>query len=286
MKAITIRRETSITRRIAIPILAATASSAVTYATRELIRGRSGRTSRAHSMPGTFDRLMGRDSWDTPINQRPQLLFNKGNISQMLGSSDQLDADSPAAAIAMMGFLAEHQNDLQLYARSRLTKLLGTSAGALRSDRAAVGEAKHFAAIRETQRPSDEELTSQLTHLEWTFRHSMHGARPIKRAKLVSLATDLSDVATELSKLNSQRRQASARIILAYVYLQMGNNSQANQEMSQALVLIGNIYGNRELIRLSTEVNGQQIIDLTYEGAPDGSNQQQHAHELAANTNN
>ncbi len=286
MKSITIKRETSTLRRIAVPILTATASSAVTYATHELMRRRSGRTGRAHAMPGALDRLISRDSWDTPINQRPQLLFNKGNISQMLGSSDQLDADSPAAAIAMMGFLAEHQNDLQLYARSRLTKLLGTSDGAIRSDRAAVGEAKQFATTRETVRPSDEELTSQLTHLEWTFRRSMHGAHPIKRAKLSSLATDLSDVAAELSKLNSQRRQASTRIILAYVYLQMGKNEQANQEMSQALVLIGNIYGSPELIRLSTEVNGQQIIDLTYEGAPDGSNQQQHAHDLAANSNN
>ena len=228
-------------------------------------------------MPGRIERIVaGSGQWATPVNQRPRLFFDKGNVSRMLDSTTQLHADSPAAPVALMDFVALHQSSYQTAARSQLTRLLATSypnAASIRSTHAALNEAVEG---------TEDQLNSQLSRCELTFLRYIHRVRPTSSTKLTRLADELRSVAKALGKLPnpSQRRQASARIILADIYLWQGLIDQSNDQMSRALVLMGSIYNDPELIKLSTEVNGNQIIDLTYKGSPDPSVQQR-AHDLA-----
>lgn len=280
MKAITmdIKRRSSTKRTIVTSVIGTAAASAASYAVREITRRRGSKHGRASAMmPGKIERIVtGSGQWATPVNQRPRLFFDKGNVSRMLDSTTQLHADSPASPVALMDFVALQQSSYQTAARSQLTRLLATSypnAASIRSNRAALSEALDG---------SEDQLNSQLSRCELTYLRYIHRVRPTSSAKLTRLTGDLRSVAKELGKLPnpSQRRQASARIILADVYLWQGLIDESNEQMSRALVLMGSMYNDRELIKLSTEANGHQIIDETYKGSTDLSVQQR-AHELA-----
>jgi hypothetical protein len=213
----------------------------------------------------------------TPIDRRPKMVFDKGNVLRMLESSKPLRDDSPAAAVALMSFVAEQQGEYQHFARSLQTTLLETCfpyPGAIRSN---------FAARNEALQANEGYLTSLLSSCELAFLSFKHSLRPTGTTKLEHLATDLETVATEFGKRNDQRRQASARIILAAVYLELRQIENANEQMSRALVLIGTLYNDPELVQLSTNINGHEIIDQTYEGLRDSS-VHAHARELARGT--
>jgi len=272
MKAITIQdtNRSSTKRTIATSILGTAAASVAGFAVREIVRVRGNAHGSSTAMwPRSIERIVGGTrGWETPINQRPHLFFNKGNVAQMLECSTELHADSPAAAVALMDFVAQQQGEYQHYARSRLTTLLQTSfahPAAIRSNRAAMSE---------SQQSEEGRLTNLLSSCELTSLSFIHSTRPTSTAKLVRLADDLEKVAPLFGKRGDQRRQASARIILADVYLWLGKTDQANGQMSQALVLIGTLYKNKELVQLSTEVNGIDIVDETYQGSPDTSAQE------------
>jgi len=277
MKAITIQGKgrQSTMRIVTTSILGTAAASAATFAVGEMARRRSNaRGTTSSMMPKNIERIVASSrGWGTLLNQRPLLVFDKGNVLRMLESSTPLHADSPAAAVAMMDFVALQQGEYQHFARSRLTTLLETSFAhptAIRSNQAA----------RSESRQSDEgKLTSLLSYCELTFLRYIHSVRPASPSKLERLADDLQNVATLLGKRNDQRRQASARIILADVYLWLGQIDQANEQMSRALVLIGTLYSDPELIQLATNANGHGIIDQTYEDLPD-STVLAHAREL------
>ncbi len=267
MKAITmdIKRRPSTKRTIVTSVLGTAAASAASYAVREVARQRGSKHGGSSAMmPRSIERIFaGGGGRATPIDQRPMLFFDKGNVLRMLEISTPLRDDSPAAAVALMDFVAQQQGENQHYARSRLTTLLETSyahPGAIRSN---------LAARTESQQSNEGYLTSQLSFCELTFLGFKHSVRPTSSIKLTRLAEDLENVATDLGKRNDQRRQASARIILADVYLELGQNKEANEQMSRSLVLIGTLYNDSELTRLSTEANGPGIITRTYQDSTD-----------------
>ena len=212
--------------------------------------------------------------WDTPLADRPVLVFDKGETSQILEISGKLFQDSPAAAIALMDFVAMHQSSIQPYARARLTTLLqmcNPRGIALRSAKAG---------YREMQQSHDGRLTVALSHLELGFLQRISGETTRNTPELETLSYELQQLIAGFRDRDSQRRQGAARVVLADVLLRLGRVEDANQQMSQALVLLGTIYSDSELILLSVNVNGASIIDLTF--GPSSDEAQQKAHLLVA----
>ncbi len=208
-------------------------------------------------------RQSARNPWSTPVSHRPALVFDKGNTATIMDAAGRLSGDSPAAAIALMDFLTQHDCPEQPFARARLTTLLTRFfpfPAAVQSGRFG---------LKETQSTGNGQLTAALCRCEVKFLSFIHGSLSVRRRHLPQLAKDLQHVADSFAKRDSLRRQASARIILADVYLRLQDNASANREMSKALVLMGTVYGNRELIALSTAANGPAIIEQTYNGSLD-----------------
>lgn len=203
-----------------------------------------------------------RSLWNVPMRQRPVLIFGKGNVSEMLRVVEQLQQDSPAAAVGLMDFVAQHQiptnPDYQIKARNRLTTLLITSyptQAAYASQR--VGQ-------QESKQTEHGELTSLLSRCELDFLSNVHGVRR-GQANLSQVARQLESVANAFATRDSLRRQASARIILADIYLRQGSADAANHEMSKALVLIGTAYATSDLIDLAKAAYPDiDIISETY----------------------
>lgn len=212
--------------------------------------------------------------WDTPLSDRPISVFNKGQLSQMLEISGKLFDDSPAAAIALMDFFVLQRSEVQADARARLTTLLqrcNTRAIALRS--AQLGN-------QETQQSSDGRLTVALCKYELAFLQRISGETTRNTPDLVTLVEELQQLSARFKDRDSQRRQGATRVILADILLRLGQVDGANRQMSQALVLLGTVYEDRELMLLSVNVNGRSIIDQTF--GPSSDEAQQKAYLLVS----
>lgn len=171
--------------------------------------------------------------WSEQIEQ--ELAFDKGQAALMLEAAD-MAYGSPATAVAMMDFMARQRSPYRGKAQSRLTSLLLTVYPHISAQISA--EAGRNRARQE----GDDQLTAKLNYLEIEFLRYIHGTPGGRTTSLKKLSGRLEDLADTLSTRGSQRRQASARIILADIYLQQQRFDEANQEMSQALQLIQSFY--------------------------------------------
>ncbi len=210
---------------------------------------------------GSGPRQQNRTSpWSLPVSQRPALPFDQGGIAQVLNCLPQLRTDSPGAAVALVHYVTMHrahtdpltERDREK-ARNEFSRLLTQicpNSASLDSAQAGREEMQRSAAAQG-------HLTAELTYWEQNFlmlAHSMATDHSIEE-----VAAGLSQTADGLRDADSQRRQASARIMLADILLQLRKFGHADREIATALALIGAVYPNEELIKLARTVDSTTV---------------------------
>lgn len=181
---------------------------------------------------------------DRPMAERQILPFDKGNTTMMLDVADRLFDDSPAAAIAAMHYMSQHQN--QLPAASKLTVLemkIYPHDVAIQNDRKAMGQ------------PSDDgQLTVKLVHYSLEYLCYVYGIKAFSRRALLELAAKLVDIADAFGQRpdESHKRQCQARFIAADIYLTARHHDdQAALDFGKAIVLTAVGYDNLQLLELT-----------------------------------
>lgn len=187
-----------------------------------------------------------RSLWATKASD--ETVFNQGNVAQMIEALPRLEEDSPAAAIALVSFLSQQRGDNRGWAQSRLAALLCS----YYPHASAISSAKAGRAIAKDVR--DDRLTADMSLHEVDYLSYIHGLLP-RWMHLSQLAEKLEKTAEALASRDSQRRQTSARIILADIYRRQGRLIQANQQLGLALVLMGAVYQQPGLIELATNAS-------------------------------
>lgn len=255
-------------------IIGGLAASAGSYAIQRLSERRQTKAGPATSrLPRRLTRLApsrtqsftGRVQWDKPIDQRTRLVLDKGAVSTMLSSANQLYSDSPAAAIALMDIVASQRGELSHFGRARLTTFLQTAY----PHRAAILSSK--VALRDAEQTQEGQLTSKLSQFEITFLALVHGTTRMSARQSDQFTRDLESIATELEVRNHSRRQVSARIILANIALRRGDLTQTNVQLSQALDLMGTLYDTQELTNTAALMRERQVIKSATSDASDST---------------
>ncbi len=192
--------------------------------------------------------------WSAPLAQRPQLSLSKGDIALMLDRAYDLQTISPAAAVALMDFVCQHNSDHRGSARARLTALLQQ----VYPQRSAITSAE--IGREEAVQAGDDQLTAHLSQIEIDFLSFMHGLRS-RRSTLPQLAERLTKLADALDSRDSLRRQASARIILADIMLRQGDFEAANSGMGRGLSLLGRVVNDTHLRDLASDFGETAAAD-------------------------
>jgi|GEM_PF-4788221 len=182
--------------------------------------------------------------WDRPTAERQILTFGKGNTTMMLDVADRLFDDSPAAAIAAMHYMSEHQN--QLPAASKLTVLqmkIYPHDVAIQNDRKAM-----------SQTSDDGQLTVKLVHYSLQYLRYVYGIKAFSRRSLLELAAKLVDIADAFGQRpdESHKRQCQARFIAADIELTARQlDDRAALDFGKAIVLTAVGYDNLQLLELT-----------------------------------
>lgn len=194
-----------------------------------------------------------RRSWTISEHSRPQLMFGKGDLAQVFSSLTQLWMDSPGAGVAVCRFITMHQRPSDPRAeyavdraRNSLTRLLRYStpnATSLASAREGLEEGRG-------SRDPKGLLTAQTTYLEEQYLRFVHSLST--DIGLRELAKQLIANAEALQSAGSEARQAHPRIMAADVLLQLGDITNANEQIALGFSLIGRAYPNQELVKLGT----------------------------------
>lgn len=230
------------------------------------------RTQSNHRQPTGHqsNRSQDRTSWIDPPRETMRLVFqgnnrasSKGNLAELISVAQQVQATSPAAAIALMDFLAKQSSEAQGHALAQRTLLLSA-------------HYPHDAAIRSAKigkssiTDHDGQLTNLLVSCEIDYLDLVQSTRRGHGIDARKLAERLSEVASNFAERGEQKRESSARLILADLYLQLGAIDAANKEMAAAIVMVGVLY-QPEIAELAIDVYGKEIVSQTYRDAPDGT---------------
>jgi len=195
-------------------------------------------------------------SWSIPTSDRPELPFGQGGIAQVFNCLPQLRIDSPGAAIALVHYVTMHRPHTdQKTERDRekagneLTRLLCQ----IRPNQASMISAKDR--LTEMLRSSSERgrLTAELTNWEQAYLQLVHGEP--NGHTIDEITQQFVQISRGLQEADSERRQASARIMLADLYLMAGQIGRADKEIAAALALIGQVYPAKEMTDLARSVD-------------------------------
>lgn len=177
--------------------------------------------------------------WCDQIPKKHRLYFapesvsrTQGDLANLIGMVESITSTSPASAIALLDFVAQQKSSLRVHARQHLTRLLQVT---YPSD-AAVASAK--TGKRDAQRAGDGVLSSRLAACEVSFLGLIYNTKAGQGIDRQHLANELHELATAFDRRDSQRRQASARLIRADILLHLGRYDDANNEMKLALDLL------------------------------------------------
>jgi hypothetical protein len=213
----------------------------------------------------------GTPSWSLPASQRPPMSFGQGGIAQVFDCLPQLRSDSPGAAIALVHYVTmrqPHANQQTEHDRERAGNELTRLLTQIQPNQASLDSAE--ARREEMQQSSTPQgrLTASLTYWEQIYLLLVHG-QPCGH-DVNEITRELAQIADGLSHAHSERRQASARIMLADIYLQLREFGHADREMATALALIGQIYPNKELAQLARTVDAktaEQVMSQHTDGS-------------------
>lgn len=213
--------------------------------------------------------------WALPVSQRPQLVFGKGDTSQVHSYLPDLRKDSPGAAVALVRFLTMHQFHSdpsmardQERAGNELSRLLCQICPTTASFANAKARRKEMQSASNTLG----RLTAEFYYWEQVYLQYAQGIQ--SSHKIQELASALWTVCDGLKQAGSDTRQASARIILADVYLQQRDFPRANEQMVQAITIIGTVHKNPVLVELAKTADQalvEQTISSVHAGVASGA---------------
>jgi hypothetical protein len=209
---------------------------------------------------------------DTLAFQASSTADKKGQQSMLIWAAQQVEANSPAAALAIMDFLAKQTSEIQGLAIAERTRLLST-VYPTDAARYSARTGRHF--IRDI----DGRQTNELAYLELSFVALIHGTAWSVGIDQRQMARQLSDLATEFVARGDQKRAATAHFILADLYLQRRELEIGTRELAAGIVLASAAYNNTELFELARQTFGEGIVDMTYRDAP--TDTRDHVLELA-----
>jgi len=178
--------------------------------------------------------------WAIPVAQRPQLAIGKGDTSQLFGYLPELRF----AGVAMVRFLSMHQvhsDPSTAYTQELAGAELSTLLCQICPTPASVANARarRKDMQQSVQQPVNAKGRYTLELSYWEQIYLLHVQRIPSGHSIQELASQLFQVAEGLKQAESDERQAKTRIMLADTLLQLRDFPGANQQIVQAIAIIG-----------------------------------------------